>query len=503
MVIEKGALMKEFRWTAVVGLVVLAVWGGSRLLEDGAHPEADGAYVASEAEALFRFEKEEVVRVEIRRPQDTLVLSDTSEGWRVEPGDFPASRSMVSRIKHQLHDLDARARVVEDADAPALYGLGEQAIEVSVSMRNGEVVRFAAGDPNPTSVSFYIRPLPGDVVYTVKKSAVDFYSFDAASFREPRFATLSSRDAVRLEADLPEGKRWVMQKVGEDRWELLEPMALDMETDRARGLLGRLGALKAREFVQEVEENNSEDLALYGLLEPRARFVVSFGAREPMEIHVGRGFDHEDDSTLAYMKIAGESTVYLAKEQLLNDFLGDPLAVRNRTFISMSPDEVRRIEIALAPHDGADFSGEVSIRLDSDVWKWEDGRPVPGSTPRRLAERIAQLRANDFVDDPSERRKANFEDPIARVVLSSEEDSVTLRIGQKGPPIPAVEGPGEERPAVDRYYAKVESDEEVYLVDPGVLGVIEDAVREHQRKETKDQEQEERRDLMREEFAAP
>ena len=107
------------------------------------------------------------------------------------------------------------------------------------------------------------------------------------------------------------------------------------------------------------------------------------------------------------------------------------------------------------------------------------------------------------MDDPSERRKAIFEDPIARVVLSSEEESVTLRIGQKGPPIPAVEGPGEERPAVDRYYAKVESDGEVYLVDPGVLGVIEDAVREHQRKEAKDQEQEERRDLMREEFAAP
>ena len=143
-------------------------------MEPDSHPESDGAYVAVESEALFRFEKEEVVRVEIRRPLDTLVLSDSAEGWRVEPGGFPASRSMVSRIKHQLHDLDARARVVEGAQAPALYGLGDQAIEVSLSMRNGEVVRFAAGDPNPTSVSFYIRPLPGDVIYLIDRRQSSF-----------------------------------------------------------------------------------------------------------------------------------------------------------------------------------------------------------------------------------------------------------------------------------------------------------------------------------------
>ena len=496
--------MKEFRSTAVVGGLLLAVWVGSRFLETAPHPESEGAYIAAEAESLFRFEKEEVVRVEIRRPLDTLVLSDTAEGWLVEPGGFPASRSMVSRIKHQLHDLDARARVVENSEAPALYGLGDQAIEVSVSMRDGEVLRFAAGDPNPTSVSFYIRPLPGDVIYTVKKSAVDFYSFDAASFREPRFATLSSRDAVRLEADLPEGKRWVMQREGDDLWKLLEPAELEMETDRARGLLGRLGALKAKEFVQELSEEDAEALALYGLDQPRARFVVSFGARDPLEILLGRGFTDEDGSEVAYMMVTGQSTVYLAKEQLLEEFLGDPLALRNRSFVTLGPDDVREVEVDLASHEDADYSGSVRLRKDSDVWKWEDGRPVPGSTPRRLVERVTQVRANDFEDSPDALEKGRLDQPLARVVLRSEESTVELRIGEKGPPIPASEGPnGEERPAIDRYYAKVNTGDQVYLIDPGVLGVLEDAIREHQRKETKDQEQEERRDLMREELESP
>ena len=294
-----------------------------------------------------------------------------------------------------------------------------------------------------------------------------------------------------------------MQKVGEDRWELSEPMVLEMEKDRARGLLGRLGALKAKEFVQEIEGNASEELRLYGLDDPRARFRVSFGARDPLEIVMGRGFTDEDDNAVAYMKVVGESTVYLAKEQLLDEFLADPTALRNRSFIGMGPEDVRQVEIAMAPHEGADFHGQVSLRFDSDVWKWEDGRPVPGSTPRRLVERVTQLRANDFVDDEADRQKGLFEQPLARVLLKSETEQVELRIGQKGPPIPAAEGPGEERPAVDRYYAKVVSEEDVYLIDPSILGVIEDAVREYQRKEAKDQEQEERRDLMREEMDSP
>ena len=488
--------MREFRWTAIVGVLLAAVWGLSHFYGSSEHPEADGAYVAADSEALFRFEKEEVVRIEIRRPEDTLVLSDTRDGWIVEPGGFPASRSMVSRIKHQLHDLDARARVVEEAESFALYGLGDQAIEVSVSMRDGQVVRFAAGDPNPTSVSFYIRPLPGDVIYTVKKSAVDFYSFEPTSFREPRFASMSSRDAVRLEAELPDGYRLVMQKVGEDRWELMEPVSLEMETDRARSLLGRLGALKAKEFVQEVEDSNQEELALYGLKNPRARVVVSFGSRDPLELWLGRDFSDQDDS-LAYMKLAGESTVYVAKELFLRDFAEDPMSFRNRSFVTMPAESIRQVEIELASREESEFSGSLTLRQDSDAWKWEDGRPVPGSTPKRLVERLSTVRANDFVDNPTEWAVADFENPVARVtVRDGDGGALELLVGQKGPPLVPDEIEEEERPPMERYYAKLRGGEAVYLIDPGILDVLEDAVRESQRKEAKDAEQDERRELM-------
>ena len=181
--------MKTYRSSLVAGVLLLFTWLGVRFFE----PEVEKPFEDSMEPALFRFEKQEVIRIEIERPDGGIVLVETDEGWILEGTEFEASRSMVNRVKHQLHDLDARATVLDDAQEPALYGLGPEAIRVRVHMREGEPIAFLAGDPNPSSVSYYIQPLPGNLVYTVKKSAVDYYAFTLDEFRERRFAPLPER----------------------------------------------------------------------------------------------------------------------------------------------------------------------------------------------------------------------------------------------------------------------------------------------------------------------
>jgi hypothetical protein len=487
--------MKAFRGSLFAAIALLVVWLGLRFLETGEVPEAGGSIGKVEATSIFRFEKPDVVRIEVRRPGDTLILSDGENGWVVDPGGFPASRSMVSRVKHQLHDLDARAEVVGDPEAFSLYGLGAQAIEVSVSLRNGKVIRFAAGDPNPTSVSYYIRPLPGDVVYTVKKSAVDFYSFAPDAFREPRFAIFDSKDAVRIEADLPEGRRLVLQQEGETDWKMLEPRTMAVEPDRVRALLGRVGALKAQAFLAEVtaDSDREEQIAPYGLEQPKARIQISFGSREAIELSIGRSVSERTDEDQAFMMVAGSPSVYAARVGLLDDFMQDPQEFRKRSFVPLLADDLRTIEIDLAKREGADQSGRVRLKMESDAWKWEDGRPVPGSTPKRVAERLAGVRANDFVDDAKAIAKARFQQPLATVVMTdANQQTATLLVGQKGPPLV---DELEER-EVERYYAKLVGIDQVYLVDNGVVSVLEDALREHQRKVGKDEEQQDRREAI-------
>jgi hypothetical protein len=491
----EGDKMKAFRGSLFAAIALVSVWLGLRFIEPGADPEAGGSIGKVDATSIFRFEKPDVVRIEVRRPGDTITLSDGENGWVVDPGGFPASRSMVSRVKHQLHDLDARAEVVGDPEGFALYGLGAQAIEVNVSLRNGEVIRFAAGDPNPTSVSYYIRPLPGEVVYTVKKSAVDFYSFGPDAFREPRFAIFDAKDATRLEADLPEGRRLVLQREGETDWEMLEPTPMAVEADRVRALLGRVGALKAQAFLAEVkaDSDRSKQIAPYGLLSPQARIQISFGSRDSIDLSIGRNVSEKVDEDQAFMMLASSPSIYSARVGLLEDFVQDAQVFRKRGFVPFLADDLRTIEITLADREGSDPSGTVRLKMVSDAWKWEDGRPVPGSTPKRVAERLAGVRANDFVDDPNAFRKARFDEPLATVVLTDAEgQSVTLLLGQKGPPLI---DELEER-EIDRYFAKLATSEQIYLVDEGVVAVLEDAIREHNRKVGKDDEQQERREAI-------
>jgi hypothetical protein len=64
---------------------------------------------------LFEFEKHEMTKAEVTRPDgETIVLSENDGKWTIEGTNFVAGRSMVNRIKHQIHDLSARATVVEN-----------------------------------------------------------------------------------------------------------------------------------------------------------------------------------------------------------------------------------------------------------------------------------------------------------------------------------------------------------------------------------------------------
>lgn len=483
--------MKTFRGTLLVAVALLAVVLFVVFVEKP--PEE----VEDPDRAIYVFEKQDLVRAHVIRADGSeITLSETDTGWVIEETGFRASKSMVNRVKHQLHDLTARAQVVEETKDPALYGLGEsQRVHVTLTMRDGSEISFYGGDPNPSAVSYYIQPLPGDTVYTVKKSAVDYYSLDFDDFRERRFAGFNSKDADQIDAHLPEGRVLKLQRTGEKRWVMLEPVELEVSLDAARSLLGRVGALKASDF----EANAPDDLAAYGLASPRARITIAFGTREPMELWVGDRVPDDSDPPLAYMMLAGDSTVYTAKDQMLEDFLVEPQELRDTRVVELEEDDVVRVIAIMnrSDDDNAILGEEVVLTKVGDVWQWWDGTPVPGSTPRRLASRVTSLEAEEFVDDaPKSLAKYGLDEPAARVVAFDDVGNTkAVLVGDEGPA-----RVGFEDREVRRLYVMLEGEPSVYLVDHSLLGVLEDALREQRRKKKKVAETQERRELIEEEM---
>jgi len=445
---------------------------------------------------LFEFEKHELVRVEVARAAaDSIVLVEQEGHWLIEGTDFVAGRSMVNRFKHQLHDLTSRATVVEDVQNAALYGLEQDtnATTVTLTMRDGRTIAFLAGDPNPSSVSYYIRPLPGETIYTVKKSAVDYTSLLLEEFRERRFASFDSKDTSRIVAELNlDGAQHILdiERVGDRDWQMHSPVTMAANDDRVRRLLGRVSALKARHFIERSDEN----LAEYGLDDPRAVIELRFASRDPLVLKVGADAPGENRyEELAYMLLEGDDTIYVSRRGMLDEFAQDPAELRNRRVVRMDGADVRSVDVALLASEEDDLSGEAGVRYAAEQWVWKDGVPVPGSTPKRAADQLAGLEVDAFVDDaPGDLSTYGLVAPIARAVLRDEEDNErVVLIGGEGEPEVDPEGNTHVR-----RYASIEGDPSVYLIDDRALRVVQDLVRESNRKAERDAERAARRELI-------
>lgn len=487
--------MKQFRGTLIALALLLAAVGAFFALQphELTPKERKALKGKEQGVELFNFEKSDLVKVEVSRPDGTIVLTEKPDGWWIEGDPHRASKNMVNRVKHQLHDLVARATVVDTPDDPALYGLGASAIHVKLTFRDGSLKEFDAGDPNPSGVSFYIRPTDTGAIYTVKKSAVDYYSLSLSEFRERRFASFDSKDVDALEATLADGTVLSFQKSGERQWDMLSPKKIPAADDEVRSLMGRVSAMKAIQFI--ADEPTPADLAAYGLDKPRLAVLLRFSGREPMTLLVGKPTGEKDgEYSLSYAKLAEESPVYAVRDGLLEDYAQDPEGFRLKRFARVDENKLTTLVATFTPTapDDADLAGTVTVKQATSRWSWDDGVPVSGSTPRRLASRAADISSDAFVAESAPDATYGFDKPTVTIQMTTEDGTArTLLVGKAAPP----ENDPDGHPR-DRWYARVAEFPEVYIVDDGVVDVTKDLMREHGRHARGEAEQEERHEKI-------
>jgi hypothetical protein len=472
--------------TATAAALLGTAWWVSRPGEDAPGP-------AATTTSLLRFDRAALVRVAITRTDGTLALEEGPHGWRLAGTDHRASDSMVSRVKHQLHDLDARATVVADTDDPARYGLGASATHVALTLRDGRTLGFRVGDPNPTGVSVYLRRDGDPAVYTVKKSAVDYYALSFDEFRERRFLELDSASVQAVEASL--GPSWggggstplrnaspgepvvrAFRRAGPTDWEMTAPLRMDADPDAVATLLGQLGTLRAERFGPDVAPPES------GLDHPRARIRLTLDGRSPRTLQVGaRAEDASGGGPLAWMRLDGEPGTFLAREELLTGWDAEPATFRLRRFMQLDAAAVSGLRVTLRAAGPDSKAGTVTLARSADTWTWEDGHPVPGDTPARLVRAATALEARAFVDNPSAGVRRCFDTPGLVVTLMPADGTArTLELGCAGP---AETAPGEDGPrTLPRWYARRADAPSLYLVDDSALATARDLLREHARK---------------------
>jgi hypothetical protein len=254
--------------------------------------------------------------------------------------------------------------------------------------------------------------------------------------------------------------------------------------------MGRVSAMKAIKFVADGED----DLARYGLDKPRLVVTLRFSAREPLTLSVGAPTGEKDgEYALVYAKLGDEGTVYAVRDGILEEYAEDVEHFRLERFMRMDGNRVSRITATWQDTGrDADMNGTVKVFMAADIWQWEDGVPVPGSTPKRVASRAASVEADEFVAEASDDARWGFDKARATVRLEDLDGNVrTLLIGDAAPP--SKDHEGNER---TRTYARLAEAPEVYIIESGVLEVVRDLFHEHRRKANNDVAEDERHDQI-------
>ncbi len=429
--------------------------------------QVDPSPIGDEPEAIFRFEKEDMVGFKVKRPDREIEMRREGETWEAIGHPWRPSSSMVRRVAHQLHDLTARATVVDNPDDFGLYGLGEGAIAVEIYLRDGSTLAFEAGDPNPTSVSYYLRPTPGERVYVVKKSAVDFYRSDLSQYREHKFATFDANEVDTLVAEV-KGQQMAVERTGQYTWQMSSPVSQQASRDKVRMMLGRISAMKAQSFV----EDGPKDFAKYGMDPPVATMTVRLSTGDPVTMWLG-ALVPEVDPAQRYAYRVEDDAVYVVKDGMLESYTLPIEEYRNRILVGKHEWDVASMVVSLAEES-------IAVQRTADDWRWPDDQAIPGSTPKRVAGRAADIRAVAFHDEPP--KDANFDAPFARVEMVFDDDtSGAVTLGR------AWEIEGEERPE-KRQYARIDGSPVTFEVDGQLASVVEDMFREYARKVKRDGE---------------
>lgn len=299
------SLWREFRGARIAGAALVAVFGLWWATKSA--PQV----LPSAPTELLHFEKDQLTGIRLTRADGVLHLVKIAGVWEAEGEPWRPSRAVIRRITHQLHELSVRAEVTEGDVDFARYGVGEGAVRVDLEFVDGQTASFLVGNPNPTQVSWYIRPLPGNAVYTVQKAALDYTSLPADEFREAKFAAFDPDAVTSLTADVG-GQPLAFLREGE-HWRMTTPEAAPASRDRVRSLLGRIGNLKATRFV----EDHPADLATWGLQPPHATVRLGIDGGEPITLAIS---SQSGPGGERFIYRAEDDAVYAVNTDFLDDF---------------------------------------------------------------------------------------------------------------------------------------------------------------------------------------
>lgn len=179
----------------IAGVAVIALLSGAfivlKLTEDN---DEGGSESAAETVSLWDGSANNIAKVEVKNTRGEYVVTKSAEAtdenssatFTIEQfKDYPLESGYISTIANNFSSLTDARLVEENAADMKKYGLGDNAVKVTVTLDNGTVRSFRLGDESPTSTAECYFCMEGEsTVYMVSAS-------DATNYRQSPFFFIS------------------------------------------------------------------------------------------------------------------------------------------------------------------------------------------------------------------------------------------------------------------------------------------------------------------------
>jgi len=291
--------------------------------------------IEAKSKKLLAVEEDQVQKVTVRRPSETLVFERDGDLWRIlEPvkaqGDKYAVKNLVSSAATAKSD-----RVIADAGGLSDYGLADPKVTLIVQSKTGQSDTVLFGDTNPTGSAVFVKK-PGKPEVLLTGTSLSTALAKSLFDLRDRTALPFEKDEVR-KISIRRGTKTVLLEKEKDAWELKSPVLAKAAKSDVEGLLNKVGYAEAKKFVDE----SPADLRRYGLSAPSVALTLTVGADQAQKRLLVGG----KEGAFYYAKDEARPPVFTVDSSLVNELKKGADALRDKKVCEFDQWNVKRCEI--------------------------------------------------------------------------------------------------------------------------------------------------------------
>lgn len=343
----------------VLVLLVGAVLAVTFLMRDPEDPNVDTDVQSIE---IFKVEQDQIVQMDIAVPGEQFSFVKDGDTWAVKDRpEIKLRNSTVDLLAMEFASVNAKQKIADSADDLSIYGLEQPQGSYTVHLADGTQKQFFVGNEEPISSAYYFKMDSDPAIYTIYSTKATSLLKTLDEYRDTTFLTVDTQNlnhitiqnadtTIELALESDAASDTTDETQASSSWVMRQPMQREADLQRVtEDIIEPISSLSIVSFV--------DDAADHGLSNPAATVTLTDADGASQTMYVG-DIDENGDR---YVRLDGESVIYLADGDSLEFISIDPFVLITKFLNLENIDNVNSVDITA---DG--FAYNMSITRDGE-----------------------------------------------------------------------------------------------------------------------------------------